>query len=135
MIVRRAYFYDINGERIGKCSFKKGVEHFEYKEGMYNVIDDNCTIDYEKVLPFGILTRKVTYYNIGNTNPLTLTAKPSAPVTPELYNIIYKTKIARDLNDLAFKQGLLALLTPKNIIIGLVVIGLIYYLASGNKIA
>lgn len=130
-----ATFYDDKGEYLGKKNFSKKAKNFEYgtskNKGLYNVI---LNASFRETSIFPLLWKRRTYfYNISNSNPLVLNKKAEPLLSPEMYFIQIKTEIAKKLNDLA-KTGFLEYLTPRNIIIGIVVLVLLYFIASGKKL-
>lgn len=125
-----AWFYDDRGEFIGKSRFSKYDSKFKFKNKQFNVIRDKAT---EVKLDYVLWEKRVYQYNINNPNPFILDKKHEPIINSEVYNIHLETKIIKDLNDLS-KSGLSALLTPRNIIIALILIGIITYVATGHKI-
>jgi len=126
-----ARLHDAKGMHIKDVYFQSEQETFKYKDNAYNIRLKDVTYTEQKGL---IFKKRFYYYNINHTEPLILTAPIHSIIEPKLYNVMLETSQAQKLNDLS-KKGLLSLLTPKVIIIGLVAIGVIIYLASGGSIA
>lgn len=122
---RIACFLDDKGEFIGKKSFSNTQETFDYGNKSYNV--------FHKLQSYVIIKRwywdlEIYFYNINNPNPLILNKKLEPVLSSEMYNIQLKTKVARDLNNLAggFK------LDFKTIMIGLAILIVVYLIATGK---
>jgi len=130
---KRALFFDEKGEYHGSTSFSKYNSTFTYSNGSYNVDFKNSSYKEESVIPV-LWKRRTYFYNLSNSNPIKLDKKAEPPISPRLYDIFLKTKVAQDLNDLS-KGGLSQYFTPRNVLIGLGVIAVIYYLSSGGKLA
>lgn len=127
---RYALFYDDKGEFLGRAKYKKWDSLIKVGKRRYNIIKEKATITKIKGLFFD---KEYTHYNYNNPNPMLLDKKQEPIYNAELYNIQLDTKVMRDLNNLA-KKSLAELLTPINILIGLIVIGVIIYLATGHSI-
>lgn len=128
---RKARMFDEKGNYHGTASFSKKDKTFDYGKGSYNVDEENATVMEGWVLPV-IWKEKIYYYNITHSNPIRLDKKSTPMLSPELYNINLKSKVARDLNNVGQGSFLDNLLTPTNIIIALVVIGGILYITSNG---
>jgi hypothetical protein len=126
----RAMLYDDAGEHVTTVKFKRNDKTFTHKKRTYNIMLDKATQFTEENLLF---EKRFFQYNINNPNPFLLNKKAEPIVDAEVYKIQLETKILKDLNDLS-KGGLAALLTPRNIIIGLIVIGVLVYLSTGHKL-
>jgi len=126
-----ALLFDDRGELLAKKSFRRKDDFFTYDgERKFNIILQNTTA-FEK---FGILwNTKYYFYNINNPNPLVLNKKLEPILNSKIYNVMLETKVARDLNDLT-KSTLSQLMTPKNIIIVLAILGAVYYFSSGGTL-
>lgn len=124
-----AWFFNEKGEYDGHKSFSKNVRHFKYKQGAYNVDIENSSTTEFTVIPF-ILRRRRYFYNTRFSNPLKLQKfENEPPITPELYEAELEINLAKQLGDLA--KGFFAkLLTPMNIFIAAVILGIIYYLGT-----
>lgn len=129
---QRALFFDENGDYLGSKTFKRSEKIFKYKKNSYNIDLKYSSFRNINVIPI-LWDRKDYYYNIGNSNPVLIDKKSEPIINPELYNIMLETKVARDLNDLS-RKGLADFLTPRNILIGLIVVGAIIYFASGGSL-
>lgn len=132
-ITYRAKFFDERGNKHGNKSFKKKNSTFKYGSGSYNVDIQEGSFEEDNPIFFPIWKRKSYFYNINNSNPIKLNAKAEPPISPELYNINLETEVARKLNDLS-NSRFSDLLTPRNIIILLAIIALIYYLKTKGTI-
>jgi hypothetical protein len=124
-----ALFYDDKGEFITRHRIGRWEKIFKYKNKSFNVIEDEATITEIKGLWHD---RYYYHYNINNPNPMRLKKVAEPIINSDIYNVQLETKVARDLNDLA-KTGLSALLTPRNIIIAIVIIGILVYLLTGHN--
>jgi hypothetical protein len=123
---RIACFYDDKGEFLDKKSFSKTAKTLDYDNKTYNVFQDNATITKIKRWYWDL---ELYHYNINNPNPMVLNKKLEPILDAEMYNIQLKTKVARDLNDLAnpgFK------LNWKTGLIAVAVIVIIYMVATGG---
>lgn len=127
-----AWFFDGKGEFHGHKTFNKNQKTFQYGEGSYNIDIENSSIVESMVIPF-IWRRRRYFYNIKYSNPLKLSSTTNEPsISPELYNANLEIKLAKELGDLA--KGFLAkLLTPRNIIIALILFGIIYWFGTKQK--
>lgn len=127
-----AWLYDEKGEYHGSKGFRKHSKTFEYGNGAYNVDFENSSYKESYPIPF-LIRKRVYFYNIAYSNPIKLiNGHARNMITPELYNINLKTKVARDLNDLS-KPKLLDYLTPQNIIFMLIALGIGAYVLTGGK--
>lgn len=123
-----AWFFDDIGEYHGSKKFSKKVKTFQYGEGAYNVDLEHSTIVEFTVIPL-LLRRRRYFYLLGDPNPLKLDKKHEPLMSPELYNANLQINLAKQLGDLA--KGFFAkLLTPMNIFIAAVILGIIYYLGT-----
>lgn len=123
---RIACFYDDKGEFLDKKGFSKTASTLDYGDRSFNVYQDGVTVTKIKRWYWDI---ELYHYNFNNPNPMILNKKHEPIIDSEMYNIQLKTKVARDLNDLS-KGGLK--LNWKTILIGLVIIAIIYALATGG---
>lgn len=126
----KAIFYDDKGNYAGIKGFNRKEKSMDYGKGTYN-IDLNCSYFDRKAF---FHDKRYYYYSLNNPNPVLMNKKAEPILNSESYNIMLKTKVLRDLNELSKGSGLGDLLTPRNIIIGLAIIGIIIYFATGNKI-
>lgn len=125
------WFFDKKGDYDGKKGIRKKDKDFTYQKGRY-IIDLSASYIEWTVLPL-LWKRRRYFYNMENSHPITLDKKAEPHISPELLDIMMETKLARDLNNLS-KGGLSEWLTPRNIIIAIVVLGIIIYLATGNSL-
>lgn len=125
------WFFNEKGEYDGIKGLSKNNKDLIYKKGRYFINLSASYIEWT-VIPF--LWKKIRYfYNVNNSHPITLDKRAEPPISPELFDVMMETKLARDLNNLS-KSGLGELLTPRNIIIAIVVVGIIIYLATGGSL-
>lgn len=132
-----AQFFDVRGKFIGTKTFKFSSKWglakrtFVYRGGTYNV---NSEVSRSEISTFPYLVDHVYYfYTMGNPDPLEVRHQFKPLVRSEDYNIQLESKVLRDLNKVR-QGGLAALLTPQNIIIALIIIGIILYLTTGGSI-
>ena len=125
---RIAVFYDDKGEEIGKKSFSKTDKTFKYKGRSYNNYHDEATFTTIKRWYWDI---ELYHYNINNPNPMVINKKVEPILDSETYNVMLETKVIRDLNNVGAK-GLLANITPLQIIIGVVILVVVYLFATGQ---
>lgn len=121
-------FYDDKGEYIGKKGFSKTDKSFDFAQGSFNVVPEKVTYTEVKRWYWDV---HIYHYNINNPNPFNFSKKVEPIMDAELYNIMLKTKIARDLNDLA-KGNRWDWLNFKTIAIAAVIIGILYALFQGK---
>lgn len=129
----RAFFFDEKADYHGRAKFKKNQSTFKYGKGAYNVDLKNGSYWEDRPLFVPLWKRKTYLYPVNSSNPYRLDGKQQPPISPELYNINLETEIAKKLNDLS-KKGFSEYLTPKNIIIALVLLGGYLYLHSKGTI-
>lgn len=122
--------YDDNGRFIKKVRLKRHEKRFRYNKKSFNIDEKEAG---ETNLDYWLFEKRFYHYNINNPNPFKLDKKGEPIMDSALYDIQLETKVAMDLNNLN-EGNLSKLLTPRNIIIGLIVIGIIYFLLSGNSI-
>lgn len=130
--VRIAYFYNSKGIYQGRQKFKKKDTTIEFRKKRYNIDFEDGFVHTEK-RALGITKYYKCFYYIGNSNPLRLGAKLEPDLTPELYNTMFTSKVAQDLNNFS-KKGLEFLKDPKIIIMILITIAAIWYFASGGTL-
>ncbi|MFW6129931.1 MAG: hypothetical protein ACOC56_02030 [Atribacterota bacterium] len=125
-----AKMYDEKGKHIKDIHFDNFKNTFKFKNRSYNIRRKEGSYFFKK----GILIDKVFYqYNISNTEPFILEKKPThTNISPEDYNTMLESKITKDLNNLAKRSDLMALLQPKYIIGAIVVLGIIYFASTGQ---
>lgn len=120
---RVAVFYDDKGEQIGRKGFSKTAKLVYFQDKAFNVFHEASSTLYKR----WYWDINQYHYNINNPNPLILNKRSEPILDSEVYNVQLKTKVIRDLNDLA--KGNLTL-SPKVIIIGLIVIVAIYMIVT-----
>ena len=125
---RIAYFYDDKGEFIGKRSFSKTAKTFDFQNRSFNAMPESASFNLIKRWYWDI---ECYHYNINNPNPFFFDKKGEPIIDSEMYNIQLKTKVARDLNNLA-NPGLFANLDFKTIMIILIAVAVVYMIASGK---
>lgn len=128
--IKKAIRFDDNGVFIDIVKIPKQEPYFGKKHKSYNVMDKEASFFKMK----GLIIDKIYFlYNINNPNPYKVDKKCEPIMNSDAYNSMLETKVIRDMNKLE-KSPISDLLTPRNIIIGLVVIGAIIYFATGGKI-
>lgn len=128
----KAFFFNERGEFLGKKGFSKFKRSFVFKEGRYNTDLKEASYFISTTIPL-LIKSKIYFYNISNPSPLKLDKKAEPILNPDTFNTIIETKVIKDINNLPNKS-LGDLLTPQNLLIGLVVIGILYYLLSGGSV-
>lgn len=146
----QARFTDAAGQKHGKQHFSKNAKTFRYAKGTYNVNLKCPTYEDDTIIPY-IWEKRRYLYNIEFSNPIELTQPKKEelleylkkmpkdtvlvvpPLSPELYRIQLETEVMKKLNDLT-KDGIMQYLTPRNIIIGLIAIGIAIYVGTGHKL-
>jgi hypothetical protein len=128
-----AVFFDVQGRPIGKKRLDYSQPTFIFMKGGYNF--KPLKSSFFKITNI-LSTTKYYFYHLGNPNPLCLSYVPvSIVMSAEDYGTLLETDILRKLNDLSKENLLSKLLTPRNIIIGLVIIAAIYWMAThGGKL-
>ncbi len=102
---------------------------FKFRNKSFIINLKECTFFEKKGL---IWNTRYYFYNLKNPFPLRIKTEYLEPkVDSEFLNIQLENKVARDLNRLG-DRGLLSLLTPRNIIIGLVGLFILWLVGSGN---
>lgn len=128
--IYKAVLFDDKGEEADITKFKR-------KEGFFTKKKKSYTIDLKNASHFikrGLLIDRVYYfYPLNNPSPLLLDKKCEPIMNADAFNSLLETKVIREINKLD-KTGLSELLTPRNIIIGLIILGAVYYFATGGKI-
>lgn len=121
-------FWDENGEYLGKQPFKRHQKEFKFKNGTYLVKLKEGSYFERK----GIFINKRYYlYNIKQSHPIKMNNKSNHYIDPEDFSTLLETNQLKKLNDVN-KKGLQDLLTPKNIIIAIVVIAGFVLLSTGG---
>lgn len=124
-----AYFYNDRGEYVGRKSFSQKERTFKYGNRSYNIILKEGT---ETKFDYFLWERRIYYYNINNPNPIKMDKKAEPILDAEVYNQFLETKVIKDLNDIS--SGLGQYLTPRNIIIGIIIIGVLIYVGTGHSL-
>lgn len=124
-----AIIYNTNGEQIGLYKLKRDMKNFTFNDKTY-IVDFNHDTSFTRSSFWK--KHKYFYYNVNNTSPISFSDITNPKFDTELLNIMLNTKVAKDLNNLS--NPLSALLTPKNILIGLAVIGALIYFGNGGTI-
>jgi hypothetical protein len=133
-IIYYACFFDDDGIYIGKKLINIETRSFTYKERSFLFNSKN---EFYLSINRFLYNYRYYFYNINNPDLLRI-SKPinSSVLSSEELEIFINTKKLKELNNLAEESGLVAmlkkLLTPLNIIIVVVIIGLIYYLSKHN---
>ena len=120
---RIAVFYDDKGEQIGRKGFSKTAKLVNFQDKAFNVYHEASSTLYKR----WYWDINQYHYNINNPNPLILNKKCEPVLDSEVYNVQLKTKVMRDLNDLA--KGNFNI-SPKMIIICVIIIAVAYMIAT-----
>jgi hypothetical protein len=133
----RAVFFDDSGNFVGtKCfkwtfsdSFGISKKSFTYKGGEYN-----CNAYSSRAIVDHFFVNEYTYfYNVNNPDPFRLSSFARPIMSPSIYKKRLNNQFIEQLHK-AGNQSLSSFLTPKNIIVGIIVLGVIYYIISGGDI-
>lgn len=131
----KALLFDDKGEHLDIVGFKRKSDIIAYAHGTnarkFNYIPDNCSYWEKRGIFFN---KRYYFYNVNNPNPYIFKKTAEPVINSKIYRVMLDTKVAQDLNKLA-SGGLAQYLTPKNIIIGLIILGVIIYFASGGTIS
>lgn len=123
-----AIFYDSQGHYVGRKKLDFAQPTFTFLHRGYNFIPLKSS--FFKVQHVFNST-KYYFYSLDNPNPLLIKNKLETPVlTSEEFGVLLETDVIKKLNDLSKKNWLLELLTPTNLIILAVVIGLVYWFST-----
>lgn len=125
-----AIFFNDKGEDEAKKVFSKKLKKFDYKDETYIVDLENARTHLIKGLIWDTLYFQ---YKRGNPLPIPKDDKRQELISASILNSILQNNAVRQINDLS-KKGLEKLLTPRNIIIGIVAIGILIYLGTGHKL-
>jgi hypothetical protein len=129
-IVRKAIIYDKKGNWYKTVNITHKHNFFYVKDRAYNIILEGSYFRIKGVL----WNTDYYFYNIDNANPYIFDKNGLPVLNTILYNVNLKTEVAKKLND-ANKYGWLSeLMTPRNIIIGIILIAVIYYFSTGGTI-
>jgi len=129
----KALFFDSQGIFIGKKRLNYSQPTFIFQKKGYNFVPLK-TSSFKITSIFSII--KYYFYHLDNPNPLVL----SEVITPVVmnadeYGSLLETDVLRKLNDLAKDNLFSKLFTPRNIIFGLVIIGIVYWVSThGGKL-
>lgn len=118
---------------VGKGKIKKGDEFFKWQENAYIVDRLNAYRFEERGLFF-----KTTYYfyTLKNPTPLrfnTTIYNLEPIIDPEVLSRLLENEVLKALNTVS--GGLFGKIKIQHILLGLVVIGVIYYISQGGKLA
>lgn len=128
----KALFFDRQGHYVGIKKVRWYEESFAFKDRLYNFLPDKAS--YFK-LKFWFSSVKYYMYNYDDPNPICLDGENKPVLHPEAYKRILETDLIKKLNDLP-NQGLLSfLLQPKVLITLIVIIGAVWYFASGGTVS
>ena len=126
----RAIIFNNNGEQIATLPIKRDAKTFTWNKKTYITDFENNT--YFKRNNF-FKTFKYFFYNINEPKPINLNGLGNPKFDTELFNTLLETKVVNDLNS-ANRKGLSELLTPKNVIIGIILLVIGYYFLNGGTI-
>lgn len=126
----RAIIYNSVGAHVDTIIIDRFDKNFTYKDGLYNV-----NFDHLSNIKIKTFWNRYKYfsYQMGNPDPINYNNVDNVSMSAQNYNIIFKTEIAKKLNDIN-ENKLLALLKPKNLIFILIAIVAIGYFISGGTI-
>lgn len=129
--LRKALLFDDSGEHSANKFFSASSKSFQYKDGQYLIKLNNPSV--VKLRGF-IWDTKYYQYNIGNPEPIqnNKTRSMKSALNAEDFNTLLESNVAKQLNLLGLKKNLSNLLTPMNIIIACVVVGVIYLAMTGQ---
>lgn len=128
----RAIIYNSDGEQIATLNLNRAKSTFEFNGGTYNIKWD-CKTFFFRANFFN--KYKYFFYTLGNPDPIEYDKENNNFKTnfnADQYSVMLKTKIAKDLNNIG--KGISNLLTPKNLIIGLGILVVVYYFMSGGSL-
>lgn len=130
-ITWKAVFYDDNGEQFTSCKFNPDKPNFRLKKVNKSFLIDLSNGFYFQKKGF-IRNVRYYFYDVNHPHPLLRNNKKiESYIDSEMLNIQLENKVARDLNRLGDKK-FSDLLTPKNIIFGLIILVAIWLLATGK---
>lgn len=128
----KAVFFDDNGVCVGQKRLKYSDSTFVFQGRGFNFMPLNSS--FFKVVNIFSKT-KFYFYNINNPMPLLIKKSIDPVVNSEAYGVFLRTDILKKLNDLSKKNWLSELLTPRNMIIALILIVVIWFFASGHSLS
>lgn len=125
-----AVIFDKHGWFIKTRKIKYRERTFKEKDFTYNFVPDKASFMKVKTM---FSTRKYYMYNLYNPNPILLNGVNKPLISADTYTDVIEANLIKQLNDV---QGnlLKRLLTPRNVMLALVIILVIYYFASGGTL-
>jgi hypothetical protein len=133
-----ANFYDNSGSYIGSHvfhkSFKLGIpkKSFSYNSGTYHIKPLESTRFKTSFFPY-FFDYYFYDYRYDNPDPIKKNLSFKPVINASDYHTLLESKRLVELNKVR-QSGLSDLLTPRNIIIGLVLIAVVYYFYSGGSL-
>lgn len=127
-----AVFYDEAGNFHGTKKLDKNSLHFRYCRRSYVFRPKHSSFTKKwRVL----WTEKYYHYNIDNPEPLIFKQDYTPFMTSQQFDTLIESKVMHELNNLARAGWLEKLLTPTNIIIGIVVLIIVWWMNhNGGKL-
>lgn len=133
-----AFFFDKNGDYVGKKAIKTGFNKgnskrtFVFNDGLYNI---NPKVSRSSFTPFPFFADHYFYfYEIGNPDPKHLDSKNEIRFRAEDYKECYDSKLLQDLNKVG-SGGLPDWLNWKVVLVFVVIVGVAIYFLQGGKVS
>jgi hypothetical protein len=131
MATHYAHICDQNGIHLGRVKLNYKDLTFDFKGRTYNFIQDHPSY----IIHNTLLSKNIIYlYNLNNPMPLYLKQTVIPLISSKDYNTIIRSNVLEKLNAYALQKGLLALITPKNILVLIVGIALLIYFGNGGSL-
>ena len=130
LTIDKAVFFGRNGEEVGKKVIPviHKRDHFNFGQKSFVIDLKNCSY-FDK---WGLIwNTRYYFYNLENLFPLKIEQSINPQIDSDFLNVQLENKVARDLSRTGgnFLQNLLS---PRNIIIGVILAFVIYVLATGQ---
>lgn len=133
-----ALFYDSSGSFVGSkricTSFSIGIKQktFNFNKGTYNV---KPFVSRSRVTPFPYFFSDYYFYvyQLNNPDPVQLDEKCLPSFNAFIYRDLLESNLVNDLNK-SRRNTFGNLLTPRNILIVVIVLGIVYYFSSGGTL-
>lgn len=125
----KALIFDAQGHFIGIKNIDYKEESFVFKNRIFNFLPGEASFF---KLRYWFSTTKYYFYNFDNPMPICLDGENKSVINPIAYKRILETDLIKKLNDLARNNFLSWLLQPKVLIILVIIIGAVWFFASGN---
>lgn len=132
--IKRTKYYGVifkAGREVTKIKINPRDRVFDYGSLSYNVNYEAPSIKIKTIFR----TKHYFFYHLEHPDPLVIneTEFKKDTFNSDIYNSMLKTKVTKDINDLAFNK-FEGLLTMRNLIIALVIIGAIIYFSQGGTV-